>query len=139
MGRRSKGEELWIRVRGGGEPELVWGSDSRLEAAWSPDSNFLAVTDHYDGSHHAVLVFGVGFDAEKGSVRTGLLFQTPIQPDREVSWKFLGWDLKKGLVKLGKTEGKRRTIVDAFLSGEIVEQDLYSVDPRHWVGSSENR
>jgi hypothetical protein len=133
LGRRSKGEEMWIRLRSAPETQLLWASDSRLEAAWSPDSRFVAVTDHYDGKHHAVLVFGLAFDTAKGTLATALLFQTPLPEDREVSWQLLGWDLKKGKIILGKTEGRRKTVVDGFLSGDLIEQDLYSVDPRHWI------
>lgn len=80
----------------------VWSNNRWIDAAWSPDSRFLAVIDHPDGHIADVYVFGVTVAANRKKPLITLLYQTPSRRTYNVQWSVIGWMLKQRAVVLKK-------------------------------------
>ena len=131
LGRDKRGQELWIRWTGQKEKgQLVWGSPHWMEAAWSPDLRFLAVTDHDEDRRSAVLVFGITVDSVKKFIEPVLLYQTPVDGKTDVEWDVAGWNLKKREIFLKRKEKSETVTASVPIGDQPVQQTLYSRDPR---------
>ncbi len=85
------GKRLSVKFAGTKDSgRLLLENDRSMDAEWSPDSKFLAVTNHTDPHITVVLVFQIG---DHGSIPDAQLFF--ISPDPGVwdtKWFVSGWD-----------------------------------------------
>jgi hypothetical protein len=109
---------------------LVWASEGWMEVEWSPESNCLAVIDHFASGQSAVLFFSVSYDPKEKKIDTVLCFETPLKDRRKQEWEVKAWNLKKEQVLLLKKEGHNQSLFTAILSDHPIEQTLYARDPR---------
>jgi hypothetical protein len=131
------GNELAVRNKKARENEIiVWRSPRWLDAAWSPDSKFLAVTDHYDGHESAVFIFAVP-NIQHADFR--LIFQTPRNDDIQAEWSLRNWSVERREVVLNRRverpeeqpipKGKSRYEYATFtfpLGTAAIKQNFYS-------------
>jgi hypothetical protein len=69
---------------------LLFSNQRWIDAKWSPDSRFVAVTDHANG--HIADVYGFGILAGNGQrLRTVLYYHTPKPLTYNVKWHVAGW------------------------------------------------
>lgn len=89
------GVNLFIRlVSDAPSAKHLWSTIRSLGIAWSPNSRWLAVMDHYLASESAVLIF----DCQQEGYP--LVYQTPISKTEQDSWDVVGWDVDKKQVIL---------------------------------------
>ena len=69
-----------------------------IDAKWSPDSRFLAVTDHLDGHISDVYIFAVA----AGEAGPTLLYHTPDLHRYDVQWEVTDWDVSRREIVLDK-------------------------------------
>jgi hypothetical protein len=124
------GQQLTIQDTRGPQPRrILWQSVRWVEVDWSPDSQYLAVTDHYDGHEAAILIFAVPTAVHADFA---LIFQTPREPDSQIAWSLENWDVEKRRVALLKTEDLlgqqpryRRSVRYFQLGTSVLKQTLY--------------
>ena len=75
--RHGIGKQLFVRATKGEQARLLLFNDRSMDAEWSPDSRFLAVTNYTDPHVSVVLVFSV---AGHGSARPNAQLLFVFQP-----------------------------------------------------------
>ena len=96
------GKQLFRRYADGRESgRFLLANDRWMETQWSPDSRFLAVTNHTDGHISVVLVFGI---RSRGTAEpdTQLLFVSPSPGVYDTKWAVSGWDTPRRAIMLEK-------------------------------------
>jgi hypothetical protein len=98
------GQKLWVRSNRPSAPSrLILANNRWLEAQWSPDSRFLAVTNHTDGHISVVLVFGIRASASHKIAEPRLYFISPDPGRYDVKWHVVGWDTQQRSIFLHKS------------------------------------
>ena len=89
------GMKLFVRRYGGSEPGVLLASNDRwLDARWSPNSRFLAVSNHFDGHMNDVYVFGLGDPADSSTPKVALYAHSPNLDTYDVQWEVVGWRMR---------------------------------------------
>ena len=90
------GMKLFLRrARSRAAGILLWQNNRWIDAKWSPDSRFLALTDHPDGHVSDVYIFGViAPDAAAARPTVTLFYQTPDPFTYDVKWELVRWKLE---------------------------------------------
>ena len=91
--------KLYLRRANSGDMGVLLRQNDRwIDAKWSPDSQFLAVTDHADGHISDVYVFAVG----GADAAATLLYHTPDLHKYDVQWEVTAWNVARREVILEK-------------------------------------
>jgi len=96
------GKQLFVRsAHSDAAGRLLLANDRSLGAQWSPDSRFLAVTNHTDPHVSVVLVFGIR-SSQKVVPDAELLFVSPDPGTFDTKWVVSGWDASHRAILLEK-------------------------------------
>jgi len=96
------GKQLLVRsAQSRATGRLLLANDRSREAQWSPDSRFLAVTNHTDPHISVVLVFGI-HGSPKAAPDAELLFVSPDPGTFDTKWVVSGWDTPHRAILLEK-------------------------------------
>jgi hypothetical protein len=114
----ASGMKLYLhRVRSRGADILLWQNNRWIDARWSPDSRFLALTDHPDGHVSDVYVFGVTAADAAAPLKVVLLYHTPNPFTYDVKWEIVRWHLEnRELILRKEVRGKN---VHAFATHTV--------------------
>jgi hypothetical protein len=97
--RHGIGKQLVVRAADGKEARLLLFNDRSMDAVWSPDSRFLAVTNYTDPHISVVLVFGVRGNGTSAP-NAQLFFVSPDPDTWEAKWFVSGWDVSHRAILL---------------------------------------
>ena len=96
------GKRLFVRCAASSEPgPLLLSNDRSMDAQWSPDSRFLAVTNYTDPHISVVLVFSIR-SRGKAAPDAQLLFISPASGVYDTKWFVSGWDIAHRTILLEK-------------------------------------
>jgi hypothetical protein len=102
--RDGLGQRLFVRfARDAAPTRLLLQNDhytDAIDAQWSPDSQFLAITNHTDPHITVVLVFGIHGDGQIPDAQ--LLFVSPEPGAWDIKWFVFGWDISHRSILLEK-------------------------------------
>lgn len=95
------GERLFVRFASTSDSgRLLLQNNRNMDAQWSPDSTFLAVTNHTDPHITVVLVFRI---SGHGSIPYAqLVFISPDSGVWDTKWFVSGWDISHRTILLEK-------------------------------------
>ena len=95
------GKRLFVRFASSNDSgRLLLENDRSMDAQWSPDSKFLAVTNYTDPHISVVLVFGIGSHAKAPDAQ--LLLISPDPGVWDTKWFVSGWDTSHRTILLQK-------------------------------------
>jgi hypothetical protein len=111
------GKRLFVRLANSNDPgRLLLENDRSMDAQWSPDSKFLAVTNYTDPHMSVVLVFGIRSHGKAPDAE--LLFISPDPGVWDTKWIVSGWDTPHRTILLQKrVAGKESVPIKRFRIG----------------------
>ena len=96
------GKQLFVRYSGLSDGRrLLLANDRSMDAQWSPDSRFVAVTNYTDPHISVVLVFAIRSHGT-GAPDAQLLFISPHPGVYDTKWAVSGWDTSHRAILLEK-------------------------------------
>jgi hypothetical protein len=86
--------DLFLQSRRDIHAKILLHSGSKdMEVNWSPDSQFVAVTDQIHPHRNALWIYSVAYKPGDQSIVIKPIYETPSDNEKSITWKLKRWDL----------------------------------------------